>query len=38
MWVPHDIRDQLVDFVRYWSQRGEILAIRFIRWLGVRHR
>ena len=35
MWVPHDIRDQLVDFVRYWSQRGEILAIRFIRWLGI---
>ena len=35
MWVPHDIRDQLVDFVRYWSQLGEILAIRFIRWLGI---
>jgi putative transposase len=35
MWVPHDIRDQLVDFVPYWSQRGEILAIRFNRWLGI---
>lgn len=35
VWVPHDIRDQLVDFVRYWSMRSDILAGRFIRWLGI---
>ena len=23
-WVPHDIRDQIVDFVRRWSDKTEI--------------
>ena len=23
-WVPHDVRDQVVDFVRCWSQKTEI--------------
>ena len=36
MWVPHDVRDVVVDFVRCWSGKTEIGAGRFIRWLGVR--
>ena len=36
MWVPHDVRDQVVDFVRCWSEKTEIGAGRFIHWLGVR--
>jgi putative transposase len=34
--VPHDTRDQVVDFVRRWSDQSEIGAGRFIEWLGVR--
>ena len=34
--MPHDVRDQVVDFVRRWSEKTEIGAGRFIHWLGVR--
>jgi putative transposase len=33
--VPHDVRDQVVDFVRRWSEKTEIGVGRFIAWLGV---
>jgi hypothetical protein len=33
--VPHDVRDQVVDFVRRWSEKTEIGVPRFIRWLGI---
>jgi putative transposase len=33
--VPHDVRDQVVDFVRRWSEKTEIGVGRFIQWLGV---
>ena len=36
MWVPHDVRDLVVDFVRCWSEKTEIGTGRFIHWLGVR--
>ena len=36
VWVPHDVRDQVVDFVRCWSEKTEISAGRFIVWLGVK--
>ena len=36
MWVPHDTRDPVVDFVRRWSEKTEIGAGRFLHWLGVR--
>src|SRR6476660_6436130 len=36
VWVPHDVRDLVVDFVRYWTEKTEIGAGRFIHWLGVR--
>ncbi len=34
-WVPHDVRDQVVDFVRRWSEKTEIGVGRFPPWLGV---
>jgi len=34
--VPHDVRDQIVDFVRRWSEKTEIGAGRFIGWLSIR--
>ena len=33
--MPHDVRDQVVDFVRRWSEKTEISAGRFIHCLGV---
>ncbi len=34
--MPHDVRDQIVDFVRRWSEATEIGAGRFIKWLSIR--
>src|SRR5215469_7984640 len=34
-WVPHAVRDLVVDFVRRWSEKAEIGVGRFIPWLGV---
>jgi hypothetical protein len=34
-WVPHDVRDEVVDFVTYWSERGELEARRIVGWVGV---
>ena len=33
--MPHDTRDQIVDFVRRWSEKTEIGAGRFIGWLSM---
>jgi transposase InsO family protein len=33
--VPHDCRDQLVDFVRAWSDKTDIPATRFLPWIGI---
>src|SRR5438094_3688560 len=35
IWVPHDVRDLVVEFVRCWSEKAEIGVGRFIPWLGV---
>jgi transposase InsO family protein/transposase-like protein len=35
IWVQHDVRDLVVDFVRRWSEKAEIGVGRFIPWLGV---
>jgi hypothetical protein len=32
--VPHDVRDQIVDFVRRWSDASEIGVGRFVEWLA----
>ena len=33
--MPHDVRDQIVDFVRRWSEKTEIGVGRFIGWLSM---
>jgi putative transposase len=33
--VPHDTRDQIVDFVRAWSDKTAIASRRVVGWLGV---
>ena len=35
-WVPHDARDEVIDFVRTWSTKTELPARRFTGWLGIR--
>jgi transposase InsO family protein len=34
-WIPHDIRDSVVDFVSAWSSRTDIPEKRFIAWLSI---
>src|SRR5262249_46904506 len=34
-WVPHDVRDAVIDYVARWSPRTELPAQRFIAWLGI---
>ena len=34
-WVPHDTRDSIVDFVRYWSDAADLPVARFISWLHI---
>ena len=33
--MPHDLRDQVVDFVRRWSEKTEIPAARLVGWAGL---
>jgi transposase InsO family protein len=33
--VPHDTRDQIVDFVRGWAERCDLPRSRFLAWLGI---
>lgn len=33
--MPHDTRDEIVDWIRRWSERAEIAALRFVRWIGI---
>ncbi len=35
MWVPHHTRDSVVDYVRYWKEKTEILVKRLLGWIGV---
>jgi transposase InsO family protein len=35
VWVPHETRDQVVDYVRYWKDRTEVSAKRILSWMGV---
>ncbi len=34
-WLPHDIRDQVVDYVRYWSDRTETPTKQLVQWIGL---
>ena len=33
--MPHDTRDQVVDYVRSWSDKAELPVARFMPWLGI---
>jgi putative transposase len=33
--VPHDVRDEIVDYVRQWSERTELAAGRLVKWIGI---
>jgi putative transposase len=33
--VPHDTRDEIVDFVRSWADKTEIPVARFLPWVGI---
>jgi hypothetical protein len=35
LWVPHDTRDTIVEYVRRWSGCTDIPAKRFVAWLGI---
>jgi len=34
-WVAHDIRDELVDFVRHWSEQTEICYEQLLGWIEL---
>lgn len=34
-WVPHDIRDEVIDFVADWSEKTELAPARFALWLRI---
>lgn len=35
MWVPPDIRDAMVDYVRDWSHKSEIAVTTLVKWIGL---
>lgn len=34
-WVPHDTRDEVVDYVRKWSERTELPRGKLVKWIGI---
>lgn len=34
-WAEPDVRDQVVDYVRYWSDKTGIKATKMIGWIGI---
>jgi transposase-like protein len=35
VWVPHDTRDSIVDFVNRWSEKTGIAVQSFLLWIGI---
>ena len=35
VWTQPDIRDEVIDYVRYWSDRTQLPANRLVRWIGI---
>ena len=31
----HDVRDEVVDYVKKWSERTELSSTRLVQWIGV---
>ncbi|MDX1969291.1 MAG: IS3 family transposase [Planctomycetaceae bacterium] len=34
-WVPHDTRDQIVDYIGHWTERAELPQQQFLGWLEL---
>lgn len=34
-WVPHDTRDEIVDYVKHWTERAETSAKKLLAWIGL---
>jgi putative transposase len=34
-WIQPDIRDEVVDYVRYWSDRTQIKGTQMVKWIGI---
>ena len=34
-WAEMDVRDEVVDYVRYWSDKTEIKAMKMIDWIKI---
>lgn len=35
VWVPHDTRDRIVDYMKYWHERAEVPVKQLLHWLGL---
>ena len=34
-WVSHEIRDEVVDYIRHWSERASIPVEGLVKWVGL---
>ena len=34
-WAEPDVRDDVIDYVRYWSDKAEIKATTMVKWIGI---
>jgi glycosidase len=34
-WAQPDVRDNVVDYVRKWSDKTEIAATKMVNWIGI---
>jgi putative transposase len=34
-WVSQEVRDEVVEFVTYWQQRGEFKVEQMLNWLDL---
>jgi putative transposase len=34
-WAQPDVRDEVIDYVRYWSDKAEIKATTMVKWIGI---
>jgi len=35
LWVAHDVRDAIMDFIAHWSEHTEIRALQLVCWIGL---
>jgi len=34
-WAEPDVRDEVIDYVRYWSDKTDIKAMKMVIWIGI---